>query len=83
MEQRARIIFLETEDCCDILLSKKPYADWRAVAADYPDYKTDLGPWRCETIIAFFAEEDPKRHFFSEQQIRDFFAGSDTIMYAE
>ena len=83
METRARIIYLETEDRCDILLSKKEYPDWRAVSADYPDYKTDLGPWCCESIIAFFAEEYPNRHFFTEQEIRDFFAGSETVLYAE
>lgn len=83
MKTLARIIYLETDDRCDIVLSKKPYTDWRGIAADYPDYKTDVGPWSCETIVRYFAEEYPKRTWLPEQEIRDFFAGDETVIYAE
>ena len=77
METLAHIVYLETEDRCDILLTKKPYADWREIAADYPDYKTDLGPWSCAEIISFFEQEYPNRTWFPEQEIRDFFDGDE------
>lgn len=83
MNVQARIVYLETENGSDILLTKKPYADWREIAADYPDYKTDVGPWSSETVIRYFAEEYPKRTWLPEQEIRDFFAGDETVLYAE
>ena len=40
-----------------MLLSKKAYADWRAIQAAHSDYMTSLGPWTAAEIIDFFRED--------------------------
>lgn len=38
-----------------LILSKKPYADWREIQAEYDDYIASLGPWPEADIIEHFA----------------------------
>lgn len=72
MEQKAWAIYLES----GILLSKKVYADWRAVQAAYwDDFITVLEPMCCEDVIAYFDDEYPDRVHPTAQEIRSFFAG--------
>lgn len=79
MEQKAWVIYLKS----GILLSKKAYADWRAVQAEYQDaFITVLEPMCCEDVIAYFDDEYPNRAFPSAQKIMDFFAGDAAVMRA-
>ncbi len=77
MNQKAWIIYLEKET----ILSKKAYADWREIQAEYrDDFVTALEPMCCEDVIAYFAEEYPDSVLFAEQKIRDFFAGDAPVL---
>lgn len=40
-----------------IVLSKKPYADWHAIQAAYPDYMASLSPKTAAEIIDFFTND--------------------------
>jgi hypothetical protein len=46
-----------TEDT--LVLVKAPDADWRAMQARYPSYKTSNGPWPLSDIMAFMQYEWP------------------------
>lgn len=60
-----QIIYTEA----DMFLSKHPYAYWRSIQDAYPDYKTSLGPWDQDEVIAFLADDYPKIFPSSEEQV--------------
>jgi hypothetical protein len=47
------IIFTEEQ----VLASKKPYALWQEIQAEFDDYKASLGPWDAATIVSWLTEE--------------------------
>jgi hypothetical protein len=47
------IIFTDEQ----VLLSKKAYASWREVQAEFVDYKASLVPWDAATTVSWLAEE--------------------------
>jgi hypothetical protein len=57
MEQGAmdelHIVFTDEQ----VLLSKKAYASWREVQAEFDDYKASLGPWDAAKTASWLAEE--------------------------
>jgi hypothetical protein len=62
-----------------LLLSRRPYADWREVQDAHDDYLTSLGPWTAEEIADYFAHDytsDDARWPFSRRQVEAFFASS-------
>lgn len=40
-----------------VLVSKKPYASWQEIQAEFDDYKASLGPWDVATTVSWLAEE--------------------------
>lgn len=40
-----------------VLVSKKAYASWQEVQAEFDDYKASLGPWDAATTVSWLAEE--------------------------
>jgi hypothetical protein len=40
-----------------VLLSRKPYADWREIQDEWDDYMTSLGPWMEEDVVNFFQQQ--------------------------
>jgi hypothetical protein len=47
------IIFTDEQ----VLVSKKAYASWQEVQAEFDHYKTSLGPWDAATTALWLAEE--------------------------
>lgn len=47
------IIFTDEQ----VLVSKKTYASWQEVQAEFDDYKASLGPWDAVTTISWLEEE--------------------------
>lgn len=43
-----------------LLISKKSYADWREIQAEYEDFMTSLGPWSAELLLEFLESEYPQ-----------------------
>lgn len=59
-----------------MVLTRKPYADWRRIQDEHgDDFMTSLGPWTEEDILDFFSIDfgDEARWPFTRQQIADFF----------
>jgi hypothetical protein len=66
-----------------MLLSKKPYANWREIQDEYDDYMTSLGPFAEEDLLGFFSEEyggDDARWAFSRERIRGFLRSDATVL---
>lgn len=55
-----------------LLLSRKPYPDWRSIQAEFPDYQTSLGPWSAAEVRKFLADEYPDAPPFPPEQLADF-----------
>jgi hypothetical protein len=58
-----------------MVLSKKPYESRRDIQNEYGDFKTSLGPWSVEEVIAFLEIDFGKNEGqwpFSRKQIEDF-----------
>ena len=47
------IIFTDEQ----VLVSKKAYASWQEVQAEFDDYKASLGPWNAATTVSWLADE--------------------------
>ncbi|HBD18857.1 MAG TPA: hypothetical protein DC063_01300 [Arenimonas sp.] len=43
-----------------VIVSRREYASWRAIEADYPGYQTSLGPWSEAEVVAYMAGEHPE-----------------------
>ncbi len=66
-----------------MLISKKPYADWREIQDEYEDYMTSLGPYTEEEVLGFFSEQygvDDARWAFSRAQVREFMASDAAVL---
>ena len=66
-----------------MLLSRKPYRDWREVQDEYEDYMTSLGPFSEEGLLDFFSADygdDDTRWPFSRGRIREFIKSGLTIL---
>jgi hypothetical protein len=66
-----------------MLLSKKPYSDWREIQDEYADYMTSLGPFSEEELLDFFSEEyggDDARWAFSREQMREFMRSDAAVL---
>lgn len=42
-----------------LFLSRKVYASWWVIQAEFADYQTSLGPWPAEEVVDFLREEYP------------------------
>lgn len=51
--EELHIIFIEEQ----VLVSKKRYASWQEIQAEFDDYKASLGPWDTATTVSWLAEE--------------------------
>lgn len=49
------LVFLDSA----MVLSKRPFADWRAVQDHYPDYKTNLTPDQPAHLVDYLACDYP------------------------
>jgi hypothetical protein len=47
------IIFTDEQ----VIVSKKAYASWQKVQAEFDDYKASLGPWDAATTVSWLEEE--------------------------
>lgn len=56
----------------DILVSKKAYACWRDIQAQYDDFKASLGPWSNEDMINWLDEEYGGLFPTARQQVEQF-----------
>jgi hypothetical protein len=67
-----------------VLLSKKDYADWRAIQAAYSDYMTSLGPWTAADISEFFRQDFGNEADWplSPAEIEAFAASDDEVYFS-
>jgi hypothetical protein len=66
-----------------MLLSRKPYSDWREIQDEYEDYMTSLGPFSEEGLLDFLSEEygdDAARWGFSPEQVREFMRSDAVVL---
>lgn len=40
-----------------VVVSKKAYASWQDVQAEFDDYKASLGPWDAATTVSWLEDE--------------------------
>jgi hypothetical protein len=52
-----------------IFLTKHQYASWRNIQDEYSDFKTSLGPWDQDEVIAFLKDEYSKMYPSAEEQV--------------
>lgn len=43
-----------------MVLSRRPFADWRAVQAQFPDYTTSLAPEAAGHLVDYLTDEYPE-----------------------
>ncbi len=66
-----------------VLLSKRPYASWREIQAEYSSYMASLGPWGVEEVIDFFRTDlgpDDRVWPMDESRIRAFAASEALVL---
>jgi hypothetical protein len=66
-----------------VLLSRKPYADWREIQDEWEDYMTSLGPWTVEDVVDFFEQQygpDERRWPFTARAVAAFAASDRVVM---
>jgi hypothetical protein len=66
-----------------VLLSRKPYADWREIQDEWDDYMTSLGPWMEEDVVDFFRQQygpDEARWPFTAEAVAAFAASQRVVM---
>jgi hypothetical protein len=51
-----------------MLLTKKPYQDWREIQEDFEDYVASLGPWSAPEALDFLQFEYPKDMSTTEEE---------------
>lgn len=82
---RARVSSVANLVYCDhrLVLDRRHYESWRAIQHAYPDYKTSLGPWSEEDIVAFFRDDFPpnESHWpFSQPTLSAFFESNTEVL---
>jgi hypothetical protein len=64
-----------------MLLTKKPYQDWRTIQEDFEDYMASLGPWSGPEVLDFLQFEYPKDLRMAEaDRIKAFLASDETTV---
>lgn len=65
-----------------VLLTRKPYADWREIQDEWDDYMTSLGPWTAEDVVEFFRDDfgDEAHWPFSAGEVAAFAASDRVVM---
>ena len=65
-----------------VLLSRKPYVDWREIQDEWDDYMTSLGPWTADEVLEFFRDDfgDEDRWPFTAEAVRGFAVSERTVM---
>ncbi|MEW5926569.1 MAG: hypothetical protein AB1941_03730 [Gemmatimonadota bacterium] len=65
-----------------VLLSRKPYGDWREMQDEWDDYMTSLGPWTAGEVVEFFREDsgNEARWPFSAEAVRAFVESDRAVM---
>ncbi len=66
-----------------LLISRKPYADWREIQDEWDDYMTSLGPWTVEEVVGFFEQQygpDERRWPFAAAEVEAFAASDRLVM---
>ena len=82
VEGRLTLIYLVTGD---MILTKKPYTDWREVQAEYMGYQSSLRSQTCEELADFFAGEygDEEDWPISRRDLQGFFESSEETLRLE
>jgi hypothetical protein len=68
------IIFTDEQ----VLVSKKAYASWQEVQAEFDDYKASLGPWGAATTVSWL-EEEYNLAPSAEEQIASLLSSDQTV----
>jgi hypothetical protein len=66
-----------------MIISKRPYSDWREIQDEYDDFMTSLGPYTEEDLLDFFEQQyglDDARWAFSRERMREFMASDETVL---
>ena len=68
-----------------MILSRKHYADWREIQAEYGAYMTSLGPFTGEGLVDFLEREyghEDARWGFTREEVRAFMKSDATVLEA-
>lgn len=65
-----------------MLLTKKFYADWRAVQDEFDDYMTSLGPFEPSELVEYLAVEYPVNPPFADEAIGEFLKSDEVDLWA-
>ena len=82
VEERLTLIYLITGD---MVLTKRPYSDWREIQAEYMGYRSSLRFQTCEELADFFAEDfgDEEDWPISREDLRGFFESNEETLRLE
>jgi hypothetical protein len=69
------LIFTEEQ----VLVSKKAYASWREIQAEYDDYKASLGPWSEEATVSWLGEEYGDLAPSAQQQVEMLLSSNEVV----
>lgn len=68
-----------------MLLSRKPYDDWREIQDEYENYMTSLGPFAVDELMGFLSEQygsDDAKWGFSREEIGCFMQSDAVVLEA-
>ena len=64
MDDKAPLIHLIHLRSGAMIVSRRPYEDWREIQGEYEDYMTSTGPFTAEGLIEFLSDERARRLMF-------------------
>lgn len=70
-----------TRDSGELLLVRRPGAEWRALQDEFPDYMTSLGPYTIEEAIEMCGVEWPDIALTRQNDMRAFAADGGDILH--
>lgn len=69
------LIFTEEQ----VLVSRKAYASWREIQAEYSDYKASLGPWSEEGTVSWLGSEYGDLSPSAQQQVEILLSSNEEV----
>lgn len=61
-------------------VSRRRYADWREIEAEYPDYMASLGPWTWTEMRDYLTEEYPSLFPGPAEQLAGLVSGGQVVV---
>jgi len=77
MTERLHLVWLRSGA---LLVTRKPYAGWKEIQAEFEGYMTSLGPYTAEEAAEWLAQEYPRARNPSAEELRAFAASERDVL---